>query len=237
MVGAWGTKTEITIGGNFGDDAMFHHKIVRKNNNCIRYFDKAGTTIHSWPDNSGTNVTTWSVFTDGCLSQNPVNFQLPNFELDSDTSLCFDEELNLNYSSFGFDSYEWIGENNNTSLITIKEEGTYTLEVGKNFCLVRDEIEVNFEECDSIINHPIPQYSIYLPNVITPNNDGINEYFVINGFNEVHSLNVYSRWGKEVYDSPDYDNTWQAEGLNDGTYFYIITEGFVQIKGWVEVRR
>ena len=68
--------------------------------------------------------------------------------------------------------------------------------------------------------------SLIFPNVITPNNDGVNDYFVIKGLVENNAfpdnkLIIYNRWGKKVYESSNYQNKFNGDGLPDGVYFYI----------------
>ncbi|WP_270088635.1 gliding motility-associated C-terminal domain-containing protein [Sphingobacterium sp. SYP-B4668] len=65
---------------------------------------------------------------------------------------------------------------------------------------------------------------LHIPNVFTPNGDGFNDKFVIIGHENYDRINItiVNRWGNEVYRSTDYDNSWAGDGLNAGTYFYII---------------
>lgn len=67
-----------------------------------------------------------------------------------------------------------------------------------------------------------------IPNVITPNGDGMNDLFVINGieyFPETH-LTIFNRWGNVVFDQANYDQYqlenqgWRPEDVSGGTYFY-----------------
>jgi gliding motility-associated-like protein/uncharacterized repeat protein (TIGR01451 family) len=64
---------------------------------------------------------------------------------------------------------------------------------------------------------------ITIPNVFTPNGDGKNDAFEIPqlpaGDNEMMIMN---RWGNSVYQKKNYHNDWTGEGLNEGTYFYIL---------------
>jgi len=86
-------------------------------------------------------------------------------------------------------------------------------------------------ECDTL-SLPVVQLSP-MQNVITPNNDGRNEVFVVPGINLFDNAEVliYDRWGKMIYENGSYDAGTQeslpsqgfsADGYNDGTYFYIV---------------
>jgi gliding motility-associated-like protein len=72
-------------------------------------------------------------------------------------------------------------------------------------------------------------------NVLTPNGDGINDYFYIDDVNLYpnNKVIIYNRWGKKIYETSNYDNqgnvfrgysgadlTIGGELLPTGTYFY-----------------
>ena len=61
-------------------------------------------------------------------------------------------------------------------------------------------------------------------NVFSPNDDGLNDVFVVGGsyFFDKIELKVFNRWGNLVYDDSDYKNDWEANGLEEGTYFYTV---------------
>jgi gliding motility-associated-like protein len=81
------------------------------------------------------------------------------------------------------------------------------------------------------------------PNVFSPNGDGKNEKFVIGGIEKYPGakLQVFNRWGGQVYRSNDYRNNWNGSDLNEGTYFYILEvkkpDGIKSYKGWVLIVR
>ncbi len=81
--------------------------------------------------------------------------------------------------------------------------------------------------CDTIVEVialNVQDCRIEIPNVITPNNDGYNDAFVVKGLEYYpnSSLNVFDRNGKLIYKSSDYKNDWKAEGIANGNYFYSI---------------
>lgn len=67
---------------------------------------------------------------------------------------------------------------------------------------------------------------VTVPNTLTPNGDGKNDTFKILGLEKFpkNSLSIFNRWGNEVYRSPSggYLNNWTGEGLNEGTYYYLL---------------
>ncbi|MEM9846399.1 MAG: gliding motility-associated C-terminal domain-containing protein, partial [Bacteroidota bacterium] len=73
-----------------------------------------------------------------------------------------------------------------------------------------------------------------IPSIITPNNDNINDEFIIpclsgdSQFPE-NELIIFNQWGDEVYRARDYQNDWRgtynSEDLPDGTYYYVMNFG------------
>lgn len=68
---------------------------------------------------------------------------------------------------------------------------------------------------------------INIPNVFTPNNDGINDRFVIEHKSIVEfELNIRTRWGNSVYSTNDINEYWDGRFKNsdcpDGVYYYTI---------------
>jgi hypothetical protein len=80
------------------------------------------------------------------------------------------------------------------------------------------------EPIDSFALPPIPtppqaEIYVFIPNIITPNGDGINDRFeLILQPNYKVEMKVYSRWGSLVYRNDDYQNDFYGTGLADGVY-------------------
>lgn len=63
---------------------------------------------------------------------------------------------------------------------------------------------------------------ITIPNVFTPNGDGYNDYFVIEGIENCTDSRLFikSNSGKIVFQSANYQNDWSGDNLPDGVYLY-----------------
>ena len=80
------------------------------------------------------------------------------------------------------------------------------------------------------------------PNILTPNSDGMNDYFVLPSIlsgDGSYTLRVYDRLGALVHASDDYKNEWNADGLPADVYFYALTinRSDEVCKGWLHVLR
>jgi gliding motility-associated-like protein len=119
----------------------------------------------------------------------------------------------------------------------------YTVEVGNSTCYAKDSVTV-FVVRDA-------ECVIHIYNGITPNHDGNNDIWFIDGIESFPDNNVklFNRWGAKVWEGTNYDNktvVWTGknqagEDLPDGTYYYSVelydTDGSVLYSAskWVEV--
>ena len=62
-----------------------------------------------------------------------------------------------------------------------------------------------------------------MPNIITPNGDLKNQYFMVHPILAGSKLLVFNRWGKQVYASYNYRNDWDGDDLPSGVYYYTIS--------------
>ena len=101
------------------------------------------------------------------------------------------------------------------------------------------QLTARYGNCEVLTGFaPIVVGEVFVPNIITPNGDSLNENFRPRFSCRPASLEVYSRWGQRVYQTDDYHNNWNAQGLADGIYYYLLRDADDRrMKGWVEVRR
>ncbi|GAB2709931.1 hypothetical protein GCM10011495_27590 [Hymenobacter frigidus] len=103
----------------------------------------------------------------------------------------------------------------------------------------RIQLTARYANCEVVTGFaPIEVGEVFVPNIITPNGDADNQTFQPRFSCRPASLEVYSRWGQRVYQTDDYHNNWDAAGLADGIYYYLLRDADDRrVKGWVEVRR
>lgn len=137
--------------------------------------------------------------------------------------------------TFESSSFNWTGPNGFTSdlnpmSVPTGNTGDYALTIEKNNCEIFKEITVFSTACE-------------IPKGISPNGDGLNEFFDLSGF-DVKSIKIYNRFGKIVYSKDNgYKNEWYGQADNgnilpDATYFYGVLLNSGESKtGWVYVTR
>ena len=88
---------------------------------------------------------------------------------------------------------------------------------------------------------------IKIPEVFTPNADGLQDRFVIKKIEEFpnNHLIVYNRWGFKVYEARGYANEWDGTSQADSfigskvlpadTYYYVLDIGTAVYKGFVYI--
>ncbi len=102
---------------------------------------------------------------------------------------------------------------------------TYTLTVtSPQGCTATDQMTLT-----------VVPYCVKPMNAFTPNGDGINDRWLITDGNCLIGVRaqVFNRYGSRVFESPNYDNTWdgtyKGKPLPDGTYYYVLE--FVLLNG------
>lgn len=85
--------------------------------------------------------------------------------------------------------------------------------------------------CDSTVKLSLKKHPIYFPNAISPNRDGINDYFTLYGdlstVQQVASLKIFDRWGNQVFRQEDvpqirWNGRLSSGEVRPGVYLYLI---------------
>ncbi len=105
------------------------------------------------------------------------------------------------------------------SQITPQNSGCYQIEaMGKNGCKAIDEVCIEITK----------DWSIYIPNVFTPNFDGLNDAFLVYGvgISDIE-VTIFDRWGEQIYHNEQQTKGWDgtvrdSEGKQD-VYQYLVS--------------
>ena len=137
-------------------------------------------------------------------------------------------EVNFTNSSMDATSYTWIFGNgqSNVSLTTNGQSmvyngtGTYIVQLiaDNGYCTSTDTLH--------IVVFPFPDPIVFIPNVFSPNGDGVNDNWMIETQNvESINISILNRWGNVLAEitklNQDWDGTINGNEASDGVYFYI----------------
>jgi gliding motility-associated-like protein len=155
--------------------------------------------------------------------------QFPTKRFAPDTTICTGDNFILK-APLGL-SYRW-NTGDSTRQISISKAGKYkvTVEIAKG-CFFSDSLLVKEERCFR---------TAYIPNIITPNRDNLNDQFEPKGLEAgAWQLEIYSRWGTLIYKNENYTSQWPDTEVNDGTYYYLLRNKQTgkTHKGWIEVAK
>jgi gliding motility-associated-like protein len=143
--------------------------------------------------------------------------------------------VTLEYTAQGGERYFTIGnfrDETQTHFITLDSNQTFSYAY-----YYIDDVSLVCCDADSCEIEP-PIIPLTIPNVFTPNNDGVNDVFKIENLVPNSSLTIYNRWGSAVYKSTNYQNNWDGDNCSDGVYYYILnTANGKQYKGTVTILR
>ncbi|HEX5170958.1 MAG TPA: gliding motility-associated C-terminal domain-containing protein [Cyclobacteriaceae bacterium] len=198
-----------------------------------------GYVTYTWQDNSDDRFlkarsagvySVWAEQENGCRTYDEISIavqHLPNIDIGQDRLLC---EGNQEIRALGDPAaYLW-STGSTADLIEVSEPGQYWL-IAENQCgqLMKTVSVYNIE-------------SIFIPNFLSLNGDGLNDKFEIRGIgtNETLHLQIFNRWGEKIYVNSDYDGDWPRKGadLPTGTYYYNLTvSDCTTFKGWLFITR
>ena len=124
-----------------------------------------------------------------------------------DTTICFltQRELIIDAGPSAT-QYNW-SDGQSGQVITVTKDGKYSVDLLSEYgCKSTDYVTIS-EDCPS---------SIFAPTAFTPNNDGTNDVFYIQGENIYDfELFVFDRWGEVIFHSTDMNNGWNGKKYND----------------------
>jgi gliding motility-associated-like protein len=154
----------------------------------------------------------------------------------------------ITLSAFGGSYYEWsptfIFGNNNSPTAVITPTASF------DFCLKAENVWGCFDTICSHIQVEGSCFNFIVPNIFTPNNDGINDYWIIpfqcpQLIKDFH-LSIYNRWGIKLFETTKLNAGWDGrtisgEPVPTGTYYYVaefyLNNKKQELKGYLTLLR
>ncbi len=183
-------------------------------------FTEPGLHCVTFPGGNGCDSTI-------CL--NLTVFDTALFELIVPDTVSPGDSVLLSIEPGAFDSILWFG-GNITGLCTNSPACLDSLTESTEYFVT----VVDANGCSSTVSQAVtvmlqcePEKA-ELPNVFSPNNDGVNDVFTIvsPGAESVLNMRIWNRWGEKVYDGPGpWDGTQNGKPAGSDVYVYLIKVG------------
>jgi gliding motility-associated-like protein len=154
---------------------------------------------------------------------------LPQLYVEATPGTSVSKGQTLELRASGATSYNWAnasgiirGQNSATLTIRPAQNTIYTV-TGTNAlgCISTQSITITVNE----------DYNLVANNVLTPNGDGKNDFFVIQNIDMYpnNEVRIFDRAGRAIYSKKGYNNDWDGTingtPLHEETYYYIINLG------------
>ncbi|WP_020533331.1 gliding motility-associated C-terminal domain-containing protein [Flexithrix dorotheae] len=159
----------------------------------------------------------------GCEERKAIEIlDLEKIKVDAGNDVTMKKGTGIKLAASNATSYSWtptigLSNPNIPDPIAIPEETiTYTVTgVDQNGCISQDDITVTVTDHNDLI----------ISKLVSPNGDGINDFWEIYNSERYPSLvvNIFNRNGVEIYKTDNYQNQWNGNGQPSGAYYYIIS--------------
>jgi gliding motility-associated-like protein len=165
------------------------------------------------------------------------------YKIEDYTSLVTNELDNCDFNDVVLTQFPRVGTMVGGELINGSEDVAQT-----RVTMVLEDQSGNKDSCDFIVDVTCLS-AIVIPEFISPNGDGVNDYFFLEGLERYpkNLLLIYNRWGDVVYEASPYSNTWEGQSnksfhgdvLSGGSYFYSFQTkpGEIPFTGYIILKR
>lgn len=207
----------VTLNGTGGSNYSWDNGVL----NGQAFIPVTGTTVFTV---TGTDVN-------GCENTDHIivtAMPYPSASANADVTTG-NPGLVVNFDNFSTDAttYNWDFGNGasanvsnlNSQTAAYSAVGSYLMILTASNGLCSDTAVIQID----ILPYPTPE--VFVPNVFTPNNDGVNDYFKISTLNASElEVIILNRWGNVVHEITTLDGVWDGDvngkQADDGVYFF-----------------
>ena len=194
------------------------------------FINNAPTTIYSAPgiiSNIGSEKKIPTIIKDTTILDSVLCLRCGSITINYDSIICKDDTTEITLNTAVNSSYSWSPDEklscsdcpnpeanpDSSSFFFVTVKDMYG-------CETADSIFITVDSCPK---------EFLIPNIFSPNNDGINDYFVINGIALTGwILFIFNRWGELLYETEiPAEKFWDGKTLkgteaSQGVYYYIL---------------
>lgn len=157
-----------------------------------------------------------------CIGTDQIHIEevlLPEAMLGADTSLCTGQMLVLHATAFQNTAYLW-QDGSTADTLVVSTPGFYRIQASNACGEAADAVQIDFESCREV----------FIPNVFSPNGDGINDRFFLQDDGDVTAvllLRIFDRWGGLVFEGKQFlpnnaalgwDGRFREKPASEGVY-------------------
>lgn len=208
-----------------GDDALFE-PTVSGGLGDISYLWNGNETTPAYSISPSTTTTVSLAVTDSCGITETANATVTVDELEASFSHTLIKHSTVEFTNTtngATDAYWQFGDGLTSNRLSpvheYEEPGDYIVTLSVT----------NSNGCQSVVEDTVtvyPALRVYVPNAFTPNGDGINESFGVEGEGYLYyDLEIYDQWGNRMRhgrfrDNTAWDGTYRGKKVPSGTYIY-----------------
>jgi len=203
-----------------GDNIMFNLWDFGDGN----YSTTTGNATYTYENEVIYNVKLIAISSNNCkdtTTQNITIYNSPTLNLTfSPDTVIFEGGSVMLSASSSFNNYNWSTGANSQSINVTDNNG----------CKDTKSIQITVKGISEVK---------LKSDILTPNGDGINDFFMIEDRNAYTkcTLAIYDMWGMEIFTSTDYRNDWNGDNLDTGAYYYVIETDKGESKGNINILR
>jgi gliding motility-associated-like protein len=145
-----------------------------------------------------------------CVTENPIadfNYSPKELSIFTPNVTFYNNSQNATQYSWDFAGLGGSNEVNPSYLFNVPTDGDYLV------CL-EAENDIGCIDTACVKLYIEGEFSLYIPNAFTPNNDGRNEKFkpIIKGFDEEnYNWYIFDRWGLQIYQTENENDGWNGK--------------------------
>lgn len=179
-----------------------------------------------------------------CLLSGFYHYQLPVISETVEQTICADEVFYfgpnaLTESGQYLDTFKTIDQCDSIVSLTLHVLGISadsaqakifkgeTFHIGTNTFTEEGKYLVHLQSangCDSLVYLQLSYYEVFIPNIFSPNGDGINDEFIISGKDDLidqATIQIFDRWGSQIFNGPQWNGKSSGKEANPGVYSYV----------------